>query len=344
MTVLIRRKGGNWQRAKKHEFDEEDQLKQLLYGAPDLIVTREDELPAIFMSEVGLPGSGYADLVGVNALGDILIIETKLARNDEIRRKVIGQVLEYGAHLWRMRYEDFNELFKNREGNSIGELFAERSDSITIEEVIQKVQENLELGRFKLLIAVDEINPELEKIIQYVSSFRAGVQLEALEVKIYEQDDTEIFVPQRHGTVPAEPEGGRGGQISIEEILNKAPDEHCRRLYKTLLDEWKKLGYIVKPASAGASFKADIKGVAEPIFWAFVTHISAIMGVLVERGAPADLVASYRSALAQLPGADGKRLISDARPRIDLTKITETEIRLFIDESNKLVQAWRAAP
>src|SRR5258707_10447310 len=139
-----------------------------MYEPPVWIVTRQEELPAILMREAGLPGSGFTDLVGVDSSGNILIVETKLAKNQEIRRKVIGQVLEYAAFLWRMPYEKFDELFKNRERKSIAELFSERGDSIAIDDIIRKVSENLALGRFRLLIAVDEINPELEKIIAYV--------------------------------------------------------------------------------------------------------------------------------------------------------------------------------
>jgi hypothetical protein len=48
----------------------------------------------VFIREAGLPGSGYTDLLGVDERGNILVVETKHARNDEVRRKVIGQVLD----------------------------------------------------------------------------------------------------------------------------------------------------------------------------------------------------------------------------------------------------------
>jgi hypothetical protein len=69
----------------------------LLNDSPELIPTKVEDQAAIFTREAGLPGSGSTDLVGVDAQGNILIVETKLARNGEIRRKVIGQVLEYAC-------------------------------------------------------------------------------------------------------------------------------------------------------------------------------------------------------------------------------------------------------
>src|SRR6267154_518338 len=177
MTILVRTRGSKWQSVDKVEFKEETDLQRRLHESPDLIVTRQEERPAVFMREAGLPGSGFTDLVGVDSLGNILIVETKLARNLEIRRKVIGQILEYAAFLWQMSYEDFDDLFKGREGKSIAELFSERADSIPIEEEVKRtvrITGNLAEGRFKLLIAVDAINPELEKIIAYLSNFRSG--------------------------------------------------------------------------------------------------------------------------------------------------------------------------
>jgi hypothetical protein len=76
------------------EFAAEAQLQKLLYDSPELIPTSyEEDQPAVFIREAGLPGSGYTDLLGVDERGNILVVETKLARNDEVRRKVIGQVL-----------------------------------------------------------------------------------------------------------------------------------------------------------------------------------------------------------------------------------------------------------
>ena len=111
MAIVIRNSGGKWHKATKVEFAAEAQLQKLLYDSPELIPTYDDDKPAVFIREAGLPGSGYTDLLGVDGNGNILVVEAKLARNDEIRRKVIGQVLEYAAYLWKMSFEDFDSLF-----------------------------------------------------------------------------------------------------------------------------------------------------------------------------------------------------------------------------------------
>jgi len=64
-----------------------------------------------------------------------MIVETKLERNAEIRRKVIGQVLEYAAHLWGMQSDEFDYFFSKRERKSLLDLLSERSSVIENEQV-----------------------------------------------------------------------------------------------------------------------------------------------------------------------------------------------------------------
>jgi hypothetical protein len=64
--------------------------------------------------EFGLLGSGLTDVLAFSVVGDIAFIECKLAANEEIKRKVIAQVLEYGAYPWGMSYDELNERVHRR--------------------------------------------------------------------------------------------------------------------------------------------------------------------------------------------------------------------------------------
>jgi hypothetical protein len=176
MAIVIRANGGKWQKATKVEFAAEAQLQKLIYDSPELIPTHEGDAPAVFAREAGLPGSGYTDLLGVDVNGNILVVETKLARNDEVRRKVIGQVLEYAAYLWKMTFDDFDSLFVSREATPVLDLLEAKVPGIVREEVRDAIASNLSSGAFQLFIAVDQMNDELEKIISYVSSRGNGLR------------------------------------------------------------------------------------------------------------------------------------------------------------------------
>ena len=115
MDILVRKKGEKeWKKVTEREFQDEAALQQILYESPEIIPIEklgEQMLkPKLFIKEAGLPGSGNTDLIGIDENGGITIVECKLAKNAEIRRKVIGQVLEYAAYLWQMDYEQFDGI------------------------------------------------------------------------------------------------------------------------------------------------------------------------------------------------------------------------------------------
>lgn len=100
---------------------------------------------------------------------------------------------------------------------------------------------------------------------------------------------------------------------------------------------------LVKVRWIGATFQATVQGQPQPIFWAFPKYVQALMTTLTRPGAPLDVVARYRESLAALPGFNSARTRSDARPATNFSEISETEIRTLVNESNKVVEAWRRA-
>jgi hypothetical protein len=91
------------------------------FGGPEFLIGAR---------EFGLPGSGSTDLVAVAADGSILVAECKLAKNDEIKREVIGQILEYGAYLWRMSYEKFEDRFRLALKRCLPDVYTEEVPSL----------------------------------------------------------------------------------------------------------------------------------------------------------------------------------------------------------------------
>lgn len=115
------------------KYQDENELQKLLADSPS-IISIEDVRPgagtlAIAVREFPLD-IGYVDLVAFSAQGDMAIIECKLADNKEIKRKVIGQALEYGAHIWGMRYAELDEKVKIRAGKSLAALVEENANGI----------------------------------------------------------------------------------------------------------------------------------------------------------------------------------------------------------------------
>jgi len=339
MAIMARKQGDKWGRAEKVIFGDEAQLQKMLYDSPELIPTKLEGQAAVFTREAGLPGSGSTDLIGVDAQGNVLVVETKLARNSEIRRKVIGQVLEYAAYLWRMEFEDFDNYFVHKEGKSLIDLLGDKDPKIDGEQLRKNVEDNLASGAFQLVIAVDAINPELEKIIAYVSNRGSGLQLEALELELYRPGQLEILVPKRYGQ-PTQPQPSKK-MLTFEQILDNCPDEHARNLLGVLEDLWKAAGNYVKPGTAGASFQVQIGGRSHPIFWAFRDALQNAFSEISKHGAPPDAFETYRQSVAKLPGFSREDVLTKPNPTTKFSKLTESTIRAFLADSQVLVDAWR---
>lgn len=206
MKVLIRKaKTEGWEFAEQVTTQAEVELQKLLIESPSLIPVdeiREGVSPLVVaVDEVGLPGSGQTDAIAFTADGDIALIECKLAANAEIKRKVIGQILEYAAFLWEMDYEELDSRVMARRGKHITNLVesavaGEWDESSFREGIIQSLQS----GSFLLIILVDEINDELRRIVRYLNECgKADFSFHALELTHYKTKGLELLVPHLHG-------------------------------------------------------------------------------------------------------------------------------------------------
>jgi len=345
MSILVKNGSSKWEKASEEPFSNEVELQELLYASPELI-EREDDGQIVFTRESSLPGSGSTDLIGVASNGDILLVETKLAKNTEIRRKVIGQILEYAAFLWRMSYHDFDQFFLIGEGKSLVELLTARGAEIDEENFRATVSENLKEGHFDLLIAVDEMNKELETIISYISNFDGGLKLEALAVKVHRHNQTAMLVPQRfRGLSRPGGHSRSASRVTVDEVLTGAPDEHTRELLGVTLLDWQALGHVAAPGSSGFSCKAEIGEKLQPLFWVIpeggVWCIEPLFGSLVRRGARESDAEEYRKAVSQIKGFPGNRCLTGPRPPAKLANLTAESVRTFLKITSEFIQKWR---
>lgn len=223
MEILVRRKGegkGRWIKVKEQKYENESALQNILYKSPEIIPIEklgENLLkPRLFIKEAGLPGSGNTDLIGIDEKGGITIIECKLAVNREIRRQVIGQVLEYAAYLWHMSYDQFDNVCRKAEDwadKSLAHVIKEKNGEIeegwSEEEFRVNVTSTLEKGDFRLIIAVDALNDELRRIIEFLNSRgEPSPQIHALEIRQFETSELQMLIPELFGYATKTAGGG----------------------------------------------------------------------------------------------------------------------------------------
>ena len=227
MRILIRNKPDKeWKLAESMKVRAESELQKLLVESPSLIninEIREGISPIVLaISEFGLPGSGYSDIIAFTPEGNIAVIECKLANNQEIKRKVIGQILEYAAYLWKMSYDDFDDRIHKLRGKSLADLMNDSIEGDWDEENFRNtITESLRNGSFILIIVVDEINDELKRIIRYINECsESAFSLHALEMSRFHVDKTEVLVPHLYGLSTKPPAGEQRKQWTEEEFFS----------------------------------------------------------------------------------------------------------------------------
>jgi len=195
----------NWKLVQSYAYGNEVELQELLADSPDLIPAREmregvSQLVAV-VREYSVP-IGAIDILGFTAEGEIAVIECKLANNPDIKRKVIGQVLEYGAALWGMSYEEFDQKIQERAGKTLAELVQSEVDDPEWDEELfrSNIESNLEEGNFILVIVVDEINDQLTRIIRFLNACgNPRFSFAALEMRRFQSGNFELLVPKVGG-------------------------------------------------------------------------------------------------------------------------------------------------
>jgi hypothetical protein len=214
MKILTRPQKGHyhWQVVESSAYSDESQLQKLLDESPEVVSLEEIRLGAgqlvATIREFNLP-VGYIDLLAFTAQGDIAIIECKQAKNTQAKREVIGQILDYAAHLWEMTYEDLDDKVQLLKSMSLADFVRGKinaGEEWDEEQFRANVRAGLADGNFILVIVVDEINDELSRIVRYVNATGSpSFSFAALEMRRFTTEETEMLVPHVFGQVRAAP-------------------------------------------------------------------------------------------------------------------------------------------
>ena len=249
-------KEGGWYKADDKGYGGETQLQEMLAKYPDLIPIEDlgDDRKPI---KVTVREADNTDLIGVDEDGNITIIETKLAYNPEIKREVIGQILEYASKLWENSYEDFDSTIHNIMGEHLQDLMEAKignGEGWSSDDFRIAVGKNLKEGSFALFIIVDVINDELRQTISYINSRCPDVfVLYALELKYFHEKGVEIILPKLYG-VAAGKTKAKASYIQwdeekffkdVKERLNNNAEQlnAIKKLYKFSIDNTTKIGW-----------------------------------------------------------------------------------------------------
>lgn len=141
-------------------------------------------------------GAGPIDIVYVTPQGKVVIVETKLWRNPEARRKVIGQILDYAKELQTWSYSDLQREVTRRiggKGNIPYELVERHYPNTNESEFVDGVSNSLSQGDFMLVIAGDGIRSDTQAMIQYLEhTANMKFTLAMIETAVYQTENKDL--------------------------------------------------------------------------------------------------------------------------------------------------------
>ena len=214
----------------------EDWLQDLLYRHPQALPVAEidDSFSGLVpvCREMETP-VGPVDVVYVTRTGRPVIVEAKLWRNPESRRKVIGQILDYAKELSRWNYETFDAAVRGarraedgERPKGLAELLGFAAESPEASRFFDAVSQSLKRGDLLLLIVGDGIREGVGAITEFLEGhgslhftfglvemaiFRLpdGGQLVQPRVLVQSTIVRRIVVDLRHESIEASEDEGR---------------------------------------------------------------------------------------------------------------------------------------
>ena len=186
---------------------DESGLQRLLEEHPELIALDDVDPTASPLLPIGreVPLAGQSlDLLFLDLAGRPTGVETKLRRNPQVRREVVGQVLEYGAYLSTWTVKDIERQAERYladpqtparfQGQGLYEALSRLDASGPTEEggdeagMRSRISNSLERGHLRLLIAVDRVVDPLRKLVTFLNG-ASSFDMYLLEVQQYRAPD-----------------------------------------------------------------------------------------------------------------------------------------------------------
>jgi hypothetical protein len=178
-------------------------LQDLIHDHPGLIPAGEieacfnDLVPVL--TEFPLP-SGYLDNLFVTPDGYLVLVEVKLWKNGESRRKVIAQILEYAMDFASLSYDQINKEIRNQcrgrlwGQNPLHEIVAGYAANPLDETLfVDRVSRNLRDGRFLLLILGDGIREDMAVIANYLMHHSLRYAFGMIQIKLFHLPDGSLM-------------------------------------------------------------------------------------------------------------------------------------------------------
>ncbi len=179
-------------------------LQEALFRHPESLPVREIDphigplMPVCMEIETG---AGPADILYLTPSGQVVLVETKLWRNPEARREVVGQILDYAKQLTTWSFDVLEQraaTAARSRGPYLLSCLRSRFPGVDEATFVDGVRRSLSTGDFLLIIAGDGIRYGAESLVGFLERFghlRFGLAL--VEVAAYKLPDGATLLQPR---------------------------------------------------------------------------------------------------------------------------------------------------
>ena len=224
--IYARDEGGGLEPLEEEPFSTEDELQALIAEHPELLdgeqirpgdprrwilITREKGI-----AETAGAGARWAlDHLIVDQDAVPTLAEVKRGSNPEIRRTIVGQLLEYAAHAaqtWTA--DELRQTFEestNDPDEVLGRLL-QVDEEPDADGFWENVATNLAARRLRLLFVADEIPDPLEQVVKFLNEQMPSVEVLAVEIKQFRGRSSQTLVPRVIGRTAASSTRGPAGR------------------------------------------------------------------------------------------------------------------------------------
>ena len=189
------------------------------------------------------------------------MVEVKRGKNPEVRRTIVGQVLEYAAHAaltWtadelRRTFEESANIQGHNPSELLGRLLQVDGEP-DADGFWEEVATNLTAKRMRLLFVADEIPDPLERVVGFLNEQMPSIEVLAVEIKQFRGDYTQTLVPRVLGrTTKTSMHGlsGRRKSINRQTFLAQFTDVEKRNAATRLLDVARESGAVLEWGQRG---------------------------------------------------------------------------------------------
>lgn len=268
-------KAGSLEALEETPFASEDELQTLIADHPELIdgeqirpgdarrwilITREKGIAA----SAGGGALWAVDHLIVDQDAVPTLVEVKRGSNPEVRRTVVGQLLEYAAHAsdtWsaaelRGAFERGVVARGRDPEDELATLLGIDGEPKT-DEFWDDVSTNLAARRLRLLFVADSIPDPLARVASFLNAEMAGIEVMAVEIKRFHGGSSQTLVPRVIGRTSASSKGRRSGaRLTRESFLAGFADGDARDVAERLLKVAEESAGVV---AYGGSFGLSIR-------------------------------------------------------------------------------------